>query len=202
MILPVATSSAALFQGQAGLCPVERLNLALLVDGQHECLLRRIEIEADDVLNLFEEIGIVGDLEALYLMRLELVLGPDPLHARGADARLLGHRPHAPVRGVGRTLLHGLLDDFEFDRRADRLLARWLTAALDEAIDAGLDEILLPAPDGRFRNSDLAHDRHDAMTIGAHEHNPRALGDLLSRVPVGEKTLKFSARVALQHDSR
>jgi phage regulator Rha-like protein len=34
---------AALFQGQAGLRPVERLNLAFLVDGQHERLLRRIE---------------------------------------------------------------------------------------------------------------------------------------------------------------
>jgi hypothetical protein len=40
------------------------------------------------------------------------------------------------------------------------------------------------------------------MTIGAHEHNPRALGDLPSRVPVGEKTLKFSARFALEHDLR
>jgi hypothetical protein len=77
---------AALFQGQAGLRPVERLNLAFLVDGQHERLLRRIEIEADDVLNLFEEIGVVGDLEALHLMRLEPVLGPDPLHARVADS--------------------------------------------------------------------------------------------------------------------
>ena len=32
--------------------------------------------------------------------------------------------------------------------------------------------------------------RHDAMAIGAHEHNPRALGDLLSTVPVVWKHLK------------
>src|SRR3981081_3876085 len=131
----------------------------------------------------FGEIGVVGDLEALHLMRLEPVLGPDPLYARVADAHLLGHSPHAPVRGGGRVLLHGLLDDLEFDRSADRLLAGRLGAALDETPDAGLDEILLPAPDGCFRNSGLAHDRHDAMAIGAHEHNPRALGDLLSSVP-------------------
>src|ERR1700730_13536091 len=73
-----------------------------VVDGQHERLLRRIEIEADDVLDLFGEIGVVGDLEALHLMRLEPVLGPDPLYARVADAHLLGHSPHAPVRGGGR----------------------------------------------------------------------------------------------------
>src|SRR3984893_9017657 len=105
-----------------------------------------IEIEADDVLDLFGEIGVVGDLEALHLMRLEPVLGPDPLYARVADAHLLGHSPHAPVRGGDRVLLHGLLDDLEFDRRADRLLAGRLGAALDEPPDAGLDEILLPAP--------------------------------------------------------
>jgi hypothetical protein len=65
---------------------------------------------------------------------------------------LLGHRPHAPMRGVSRAVLHGLLDDFEFDRRAEWLLARWLTAALDEAIDVGLDEIL-PQRQMVFRNS-------------------------------------------------
>src|ERR1700730_1063397 len=73
-------ASAALLQGQAGLGAVERLNLALLVDGQHERLLRRIEIEAD--LDLFGEIGVGGDLEALHLMRLEPVLVPDALYAR------------------------------------------------------------------------------------------------------------------------
>lgn len=52
------------------------------------------------------------------------------------------------------------------------------------------------------RNSGLAHDRHAAMAIGAHENDPRAYGDLLSRVPVGEQTLEFSARFALEHDLR
>src|SRR6202035_6060880 len=99
------------------------------------------------------------DLGRELCLKLEPVLGPDPLYARVADAHLLGHSPHAPVRGGGRVLLHGLLDDLEFDRSADRLLAGRLGAALDETPDAGLDEILLPAPDGCFRNSGLAHDR-------------------------------------------
>ena len=72
---------------------------------------------------------------------------------------------------------------------------------LDPALTMAM-AFLARRPDGCFRNSGLAHDRHDAMAIGAHEHNPRALGDLLSRVPVGEQTLKFGAPLALEHDLR
>ncbi len=65
-----------------------------------------------DVRAFWTKLGVVGDIQALQLMRLEPVLGPDPSHARVADAHLLGYRSHAPARGVGRALLHGLLDDF------------------------------------------------------------------------------------------
>ena len=144
------------------------------------------------------EVGIVGDLEAAHEMRLEAVFGPDALHARVADAHLLGHRSHAPVRGVGRALLHGLLDDLELDRRADRLPAGRFGAAFDETIDAGLDEIVLPAPDRGLRNPDLAHDRHDAMTVRRHQHDPRALGDLLRRVSIGEQPLQIRCEPSAQ----
>jgi hypothetical protein len=37
---------------QQRLCPVERLDLRLLVDAQHDRPIRRIEIKADDVAHL------------------------------------------------------------------------------------------------------------------------------------------------------
>ena len=40
-------AAAALFQGQARLRAVQRLNLALLVDTEHQRVLRRIEIEPE-----------------------------------------------------------------------------------------------------------------------------------------------------------
>ena len=43
-------AGAALLQRQPGLRAVERLDLALLVDAQHQRLVRRVEVEADDVL--------------------------------------------------------------------------------------------------------------------------------------------------------
>jgi hypothetical protein len=193
-------SGTALFQGQTRLRAVECLDLALLIDGKHQRLLRWIDVQADDVLDLRDEVGIVGDLEAAHQVRLEAMFGPDALHARVADAHFFRHRSHAPVRGIGGTLLHGLLDDLELHGSAERLSARRLGAAFDQTIDAGLGKIVLPAPDGGLRNPDLTHDRHDAMTVRRHQHDPRPLGDLLSRVSIGEQLLQFPASLAIKYN--
>ncbi len=185
-------SGAALLQRQTGLGAIERLDLAFLVDGQHQRLLRRVEVEADDILDLFGEVGIVGDLEALHEMRLEAIFGPDALYARVTDAHRFGHGPHAPMRRIDRTLLHGLFDDLELDRGADRLPARRFGAAFDETFDAGFDEIVLPPPHGGLRNPGLAHDRHDAATRRRHQDDPRAFGDLLRRVTISEQIFEFA----------
>jgi len=194
-------AGAALLHGQARLGAIEGLDLALLVDGKHQGFLGRVEIEADDVLDLLGEVGIVGDLEGTNEMRLEPVLIPDALHAGVADAHLLGHGAHAPVRGVGGTFLHRFLDDLELDVGGDRLLAGRLGTSLDEAGDASLDEVLLPAPNGRFRNSGFAHDGRDAMAVSRQEHHPCALDDLLGRVPVRNNLLKLGAILRTQYDS-
>src|SRR6478736_7630609 len=59
---------------------------SLFIDRQHQGLVGRIEVEADDILDLRDEVGIVGDLATAHEMRLEAVFGPDALHARVADA--------------------------------------------------------------------------------------------------------------------
>ena len=133
-------------------------------------------------------------------MRLEAVLGPDALHARVADAHFFRHRSHAPVRGIGGTLLHGLLDDLELHGGAERLSARRLGAAFDQTIDPGLGKIVLPAPDGGLRNPDLTHNRHDTMTVRRHQHDPRSLGDLLSRISIGEQLLQFPASRPIKYN--
>jgi hypothetical protein len=63
-------SGAALLQRQAGLGAVERLDLALLVDGKHDGVRRRIDIEPDDVPQLVDEFGVLGQLELPDAMRL------------------------------------------------------------------------------------------------------------------------------------
>src|SRR2546426_8903310 len=50
-------------QGQIRLRAFERLNLALLVHAEHEGMIRRIEVEADDVADFLDEEGIGRELE-------------------------------------------------------------------------------------------------------------------------------------------
>src|SRR6202022_780807 len=81
-------AGTALFQGQTRLRAVECLDWALLIDGKHQRLLRRIDVKADDVLDLRDEVGIIGDLEAAHEMRPEAVFGPDALHGSAIDRTL------------------------------------------------------------------------------------------------------------------
>jgi hypothetical protein len=68
---------AALLQRQAGPRSVERLDLALLIDGEDDGVRRRIDGEPDDVLQLVNEGRIVGQLELPDPMRLEPMSAPD-----------------------------------------------------------------------------------------------------------------------------
>jgi len=58
-------------QGQHRLGAVERLNLRLLVDAQHERLVRWIEGEPDDVPDFVNEQRVLRQLERLDPMRLQ-----------------------------------------------------------------------------------------------------------------------------------
>jgi len=47
---------ARLFFRQPGLGAVERLDLTFLVDAEHQGFVRRVEVEADEVLHLLDEL--------------------------------------------------------------------------------------------------------------------------------------------------
>ena len=99
--------AASALQRQAGLGTIQSLNLALLVGAQHQRVLRRIEIQADDVFQFLGERRIVADLEGFHAMRLQPVGAPDAPHAGFADADRRRHGARAPVSGVGRLLARG-----------------------------------------------------------------------------------------------
>ena len=52
-------------------------------------MFRQIQIDADDVYQLFCELGMVPDLEVLHPGRFQAVTAPDTTHASLADAYLL-----------------------------------------------------------------------------------------------------------------
>ena len=96
-------AGAALLHRQAGLGAVERLDLALLVDRQHDGMGRRIDIEPDDVAQLVGRTA--GSLESLN-WRTRCGWRPWACQMRcterQADAGRLGHGAAGPVRRLVR----------------------------------------------------------------------------------------------------
>src|SRR6516162_48336 len=101
VIMGHRAATAALHR-QPGLGAVERLDLALLIDRQHQGMLRRIDIEADDILDLGGKFRVARQLEGAHPMRLQTVRRPDPLYAAKTDAGRFGQRPTGPVRRLAR----------------------------------------------------------------------------------------------------
>jgi len=89
---------------------VERLDLRLLIDAQHHRSLGRIEVQADDVTHLVDELRIGRKLERLDLMRLERERPPDPADRALAHPGRRRHRARRPMRGIRRLLLERLHD--------------------------------------------------------------------------------------------
>ena len=86
---------------------------------------RRGHVEADDVLDLFGEGGVVGTSEGAPAVRLHVAGVPDALHRAQADADRLGHGPAGPVGGrAGRRFPTGHRDHAGDRRRRQRWLPR------------------------------------------------------------------------------
>ena len=79
-------------------------------------------------------------------------------------------------------------------------LASRLGAALEQARDPGLDEIILPAPDGGLGDLDLAHDRRDASSRSRQKDDLCPLDDLLRRVSVSYNPLELGAIFRPEYD--
>ena len=65
LILVGEGPAATTLQGQARLRTVQRLNLALLIDAQHHCVLRWLQIDANHVRELLHKLRIPRQLEGL-----------------------------------------------------------------------------------------------------------------------------------------
>ena len=101
-------------QREHGLAAVERLNLRLLIDAQHDGMLGRGHIEADDIADLGDEVGIrqqgAPDGDQVELAPLEQV-------HRGIQARRLGGDRTAPVGAVQEDVVESDRADCDHRRR-------------------------------------------------------------------------------------
>jgi hypothetical protein len=100
-------AGASLLHRQARLSAIERLDLALLIDRENDGMVRRIDVEADDVAQLGDELRIVGQFELTHPVRLQAMGTPDALDRTDADPDRLGHGGARPMGGVRRSATAG-----------------------------------------------------------------------------------------------
>jgi len=169
---------------------VECLDLAFLVDGQHDGVGRRIDIEADDIVQLVDELRIIGELELPPAVRLQPVRLPDAPDRAGADTGGLGHHVGCPVCGLAwRTCQcqrHHALGNFGTERgnaRGARLVAQ-------QPRKACLGEALLPAPDAGLGLAGLVHDLIGAEPVCAQQDDLSPPHLLLRHIAIPHERLQ------------
>ena len=173
---------------QDRLCAVERLDLALLVDTEHQRAVRRRQIEAYDVADLVHEQRIARELERLRAVRLHAEGAPDAPDRRVRKAAFPGHRAQRPMGGVRRRRAERPLDNLghlivrERSRPSrPRLIRQPLDARLQEAPAPLADRVLVHAEfgchrlaSGRLRSAgSCGSDRRSSARPGGVEPDPQ-----------------------------
>lgn len=182
-------------QWQAFLRAVQRLNLALLITRENQRMLRRIEIQPDDVDQFLREPRIVRDFEALGPVRLEAVVAPDALHQRVIAAQRLGQCSRRPLRGVRRRLLRGLADDLRLETRPLRRGAAATRRIVFDPWQPVCHKPSSPRPDGAPRATEFGRDVLVLAPVGRREndssplHQPRRGAS--SARPLGQRDSLF-----------
>ena len=94
MALPLGDAGA---HRQDWLRALQRLALAFLVNAKDDSFLRGIQIQADDVPDLFNEHRVFREFDPFYLMGFQPECFPNSANRVIGDSRLLSHLTTAPV---------------------------------------------------------------------------------------------------------
>src|SRR4029079_6106924 len=190
-------SGAALFHRQAWLSAVERLDLALLVDRDHDRMGWWIDIEADDIAQFVDKLWIRRGLEVFDPVRLKAMRAPDALDGTCADIDGLRHHGGGPMGRLRWRLGLGERHDTFGDVRPQRLDARGACLIVQETVITGLHEAFLPAP-----NTGLgpAHDLIGANTVRAQQDDLSPPDVLVWGVAIPRQHLQTATISRLESD--
>jgi hypothetical protein len=177
-------ATTTLLQWQTRLGSIERLDLALLVDGEHDGMRRGVDVEPDDLSQLGGELRIVGQLGQTRPMRLQTVAAPDALHRADTDALNLGHGGSGPMRCLTRRIGLGRRDHVRHSSGFEARDARRTCLVAQQARDTVGHEAFLPAPHSRFADTRSAHDLSRAAAVRRQQHDLCSPDVLLRSVSV------------------
>jgi hypothetical protein len=128
----------AFLRRQAGLGAIEGLDLALLVDREHDSMGGRIDTEPTTSRIFLAELGIGGELELPHAMWQQPARPPDALHRTDADPALLCYHGIGPVcRFTGRIAKR------QGDNAFGHLGAKWRNTRLPDLVTQQAVETLV-----------------------------------------------------------
>jgi len=162
----------------------------------------RIDVEADDLVQLGGKLRIVGQLELAYPVRLEAMSTPYPLYRADADPGCLRHRRTGPMTGRRRRACQRQGDHTFSHLRAQRRNARRSRLVPPKAGGSFLSKTFLPAPDHRLGLAGGLHNLSRATTIGRQKDDPCPPNVLLRAIAIGDHGSKLATVGSVQLDIR
>lgn len=175
--------TSAFLQGKTRLGTVEGLNLTFLVDTQDQGPVRWIEVQADDIIELLDELFIAADLESFGQMRFQAVSIPNPFHSHPADPLRFRHAAYAPMSCIRWSRMQcGLHDGSDFVL-GDARNATWSWCILAEPFQTKGKKTLSPELDRRSGNLQCMCDVLVEDTIRSHRDDLSALNQTQGNTP-------------------
>ena len=108
-------------QRQHWIQPVQGLDGGLFVHAKHRRMLRRFDVQSDNIGRLSLKVGVVGGHVAFDPMRLKPGALPHPRHHHVANAQVAGQLAAAPVAGAIGRRSAGPFQNFSLQRRGSFL---------------------------------------------------------------------------------
>src|SRR5215470_3356586 len=183
--------------GQHGLGTVQGLNLAFFIDTEHQRVIGRVQVQADDVAYLLDEQGIGGEFETPSSVGLQAEGLKQAMHGGTGDAAGLGGLSNAPVRA--RSWLAG---ERAFQQRRNLVIVDAAGTARTQLVvepdQAMLDEALPPLADGGLGPAQTAGDLGIALPCRRPEYEFGTCDQGMWQGAGSGKTAKLSLLVRSQ----
>jgi hypothetical protein len=146
VVLEAVTLGASRRKRQHGIEPIQGLDGSLLIDAKHGGMLRRLQIQAENVGRFAFKLGIVAGQVTLQTMGFQARFFPDPMHSVLADAQRGRQFAATPMRGtIAGFLAGGGQNPGPQSRSQNRGLLAGMMGV--EPVEPGFQEALLPADD-------------------------------------------------------
>jgi hypothetical protein len=149
---------------------IQRLDLTLFIETEHQRMVGRIQIQPDDVAHFLDKLRVGRQLERLQAMRLQAERPPDARDRGFRQASHLRHAARGPLGGVR---------GWRFERPGDHVheqVVRHLACHagprfIGQPCQAANAKALPPLADAVARHMEEPRDRAIGLAVGAGQHH-------------------------------